>query len=43
MPAASKEKATEQIVSSKLEASAPEALDKDIDYIIRHASGKGLS
>jgi hypothetical protein len=43
MPAASEEKATEQIASSKMEASAPEALDKDIDYIICHASGKELS
>jgi hypothetical protein len=43
MPAASKEKTTEQIASKKIEASAPEALDKDIDYIIRHASGKELS
>jgi hypothetical protein len=43
MPATSEEKATEQIASEKVEASAPEALDKDIDYIIRHASGKELS
>jgi hypothetical protein len=43
MPAASEEKTTEQIASGKIEASAPEALDKDIDYIIRHASGKELS
>jgi hypothetical protein len=40
-PAASKEKATEQTTSEKIEASAPEA--KNIDYIIRHASGKELS
>jgi hypothetical protein len=33
----------QQIVSEKIEASAPEAWDKDIDYIIRHASGKELS
>jgi hypothetical protein len=38
MPAASEEKTTEQIASEKIEAS-----DKDIDYIIRHASGKELS
>jgi hypothetical protein len=43
MPAASEEKATEQIASSKMQASAPEASDKDIDYIIRHASRKELS
>jgi hypothetical protein len=43
MPAASEEKMTEQIVSEKIEASALEVLDKDIDYIICHASGKELS
>jgi hypothetical protein len=43
MPAASEEETTEQIASEKIEASAPEASDKDIDYIIRHASGKELS
>jgi hypothetical protein len=43
MPAASEEKTIEQIASEKIEASAPEASDKDIDYIIRHASGKELS
>ena len=42
-PAASEEKTIEQIASEKNEASAPEAWDKDIDYIIRHASGKELS
>jgi hypothetical protein len=42
-PAASEEKATEQIASEKIEALAPEASNKDIDYIIRHASGKELS
>jgi hypothetical protein len=31
MPAASEEKVTEQIASEKIETSAPEALDKDID------------
>jgi hypothetical protein len=43
MPAAYEEKATKHIASEKMEASAPEASDKDIDYIIRHASGKELS
>jgi hypothetical protein len=43
MSAASEEKMTEQILSEKIETSAPEALDKDIDYIIRHTSGKELS
>jgi hypothetical protein len=43
MLAASEEKATEQIASEKIETSAPEASDKDNDYIIRHASGKELS
>jgi hypothetical protein len=38
-----KEKMTEQIASEKIEASAPEASNKSIDYIIRHASGKELS
>jgi hypothetical protein len=42
-PAASEEKATEQIASKNIEALAPEALNKDIDYIICHASGKELS
>jgi hypothetical protein len=43
MPAASEEKTTEQIASEKIEAPAPEAWDKDIDYIIRNTSGKELS
>jgi hypothetical protein len=43
MPATSEEKMTAQIASEKIEASAPEASDKDNDYIIRHASGKELS
>jgi hypothetical protein len=34
---------TEQIASEKIEASALEASNKSIDYIIRHASGKELS
>jgi hypothetical protein len=38
-----KEKSTEQIATGKTEAPGPEALDKSIDYIIRHASGKILS
>ena len=39
---APEEKTTEQIASEKIEAPAPEALNKSIDYIIRHASGKEL-
>jgi hypothetical protein len=42
-PAALEEKATEQIASEKIETSAPEASNKSIEYIIRHASGKELS
>jgi hypothetical protein len=38
-----KEKATEQISSEKVATPALEALKESIDYIIRHASGKGLS
>jgi hypothetical protein len=38
-----KEKTTERIASEIIEALAPEALNKCIDYIIRHASGKELS
>jgi hypothetical protein len=37
------EKATEQISSEKVATPAPEALKESIDYIIRHASGKGFS
>jgi hypothetical protein len=37
------EKATEQISFEKVATPAPEALKESIDYIIRHASGKGLS
>jgi hypothetical protein len=33
-------KAAGQIVKEKAEAPAPEASSKDINYIIRHASGK---
>jgi hypothetical protein len=42
-PAEPKEKTTEQIASKKIEAPPPEASNKSIDYIIRHASGKELS
>jgi hypothetical protein len=38
-----KEKSTEQIATKKTEAPGPEASDKSIDYIIRHASGEVLS
>jgi hypothetical protein len=38
-----KEKSTERIATEKIEAPGPEALNKSIDYIIRHASGKVLS
>jgi hypothetical protein len=37
------DKATEQISSEKVATPAPEALKESIDYIIRHASRKGLS
>jgi hypothetical protein len=40
---ATEEEATEQISAEKVATPAPEALKKSIDYIIRHASGKGLS
>jgi hypothetical protein len=40
---ATEEKATEQISSEKVATLTPEALKESIDYIIRHASGKGLS
>jgi hypothetical protein len=42
-PAEPKEKTTERIASEKIEAPAPEASNKSIDYIIHHASGKELS
>jgi hypothetical protein len=38
-----KEKSTERIATEKIKASGPEASNKSIDYIIRHASGKVLS
>jgi hypothetical protein len=40
---ATEEKATEQISAEKVATPALEALKERIDYIIRHASGKGLS
>jgi hypothetical protein len=40
---ATEEKATEQISFEKVATPAPKALKESIDYIIRHASGKGLS
>jgi hypothetical protein len=40
---ATEEKATEQISPEKVATRAPEALKESIDYIICHASGKGLS
>jgi hypothetical protein len=39
---ATEEKVTEQISIEKITTPAPEALKESIDYIIRHASGKGL-
>jgi hypothetical protein len=42
-PAVIEEKVTEQIAFEKVETLAPEASKESIDYIIRHASGKGLS
>jgi hypothetical protein len=41
-PAVVEEKATEQIVSKKVETPAPEASKESTEYIIRHASGKEL-
>jgi hypothetical protein len=38
-----KEKSTERIATEKIEASGPEASNKSIDYVIRHASRKVLS
>jgi hypothetical protein len=40
---ATEEKATEQISSEKVATPTPGALKESLDYIIRHASGKGLS
>jgi hypothetical protein len=42
-PAIVEEKAIEQIASEKVVTPAPEASKESTDYIIRHASGKGLS
>jgi hypothetical protein len=42
-PVAPEEETTEQIAPEKIEAPAPEASNKNTDYIIRHASGKKLS
>jgi hypothetical protein len=42
-PAVIEEKAAEQISFEKVETLAPKASKESIDYIIRHASGKGLS
>jgi hypothetical protein len=42
-PVVLEEKATEQIASENIENPVPEASNKSIDYIIRHASGKELS
>jgi hypothetical protein len=40
---ATKEKATKQVSPEKVATPAPKALKESIEYIIRHASGKGLS
>jgi hypothetical protein len=42
-PSVVEEKASEQIASEKVETPAPEASKESTNYIIRHASGKGLS
>jgi hypothetical protein len=42
-PAVLEDKTAGQIVPEKTEAPALDALNKDVDYIIRHASGKILS
>jgi hypothetical protein len=42
-PVAPEDKTAGQIIPEKTEAPAPEAPDKDVDYIIQHASGKKLS
>jgi hypothetical protein len=42
-PTAPEEKTVGQIVLEKTETPAPEASNEDVDYIIRHASGKKLS
>jgi hypothetical protein len=40
---AAEEEGIEQILPEKAAAPAPEASSEDLDYIIRHASGKRLS
>jgi hypothetical protein len=42
-PTDPREKSTERIATEKIETPAPEASNKSIDNIIRHASGKVLS
>jgi hypothetical protein len=42
-PAAPEKKTAGHIAPEKIEAPAPEAPNENIDYIIRHASGKKLS
>jgi len=42
-PAAREEKTVEQIAPKKIETPTPEASIENVDYIIRHASGKKLS
>jgi hypothetical protein len=42
-PVVVEEKLTEQIASEKVETLAPKASKEGIEYIIHHASGKGLS
>jgi hypothetical protein len=42
-PVVIEEKASEQVAFENVETFAPEASKESIDYIIRHASGKGLS
>jgi hypothetical protein len=39
----SKDETTRQIVPEKTEAPGPEASNKDVDYIIRHASGRNYA
>jgi hypothetical protein len=39
---AAEEEGIEQILPEKAAAPAPEASSEDLDYIIRHASGKNI-
>jgi hypothetical protein len=39
---AAEEEGIEQILPEKVAAPAPEASSEDLDYIIRHASGKKI-